>query len=344
MAKLEGAILGAFGGIIATAVFVGAAVVGCGDDTGGTPTDGGGADQTSGSSSGGSSSSSSSGSSSGSSSSSSGSSSGGASSSSGGDAGDARAPDADAAVALDAEAGVSLEAGPDAEAGVSPGLEAGADAEAGPACTTSTIATADGGSVNVGEGGTGKLFYSFDDGVVPPGWAASTTDPTDAGLTATLSVNTTDGHTCPGALQVTIPFTAGGQVGKMEINLNGPAYRGTTFHAWTKVALPPLADGGANTTVQNDFINGNGQVYAQWRITGSDAGLYSFQDFVNFYPPLFTTWREILVPLTGCSTCSDDGGPVFFDLAQLGADLEIIPQDAAAPVPAVLLLDDIWLE
>ena len=202
------------------------------------------------------------------------------------------------------------------------------------------ITSADGGVVNVGDGGTGQLFYSFDNGAVPAGWQAVTShDPADSGLLGVVSVNTTEGHTCAGALQITIPFTAFGQSVELQGNFNGPAYVGKQFHYWVKAAVPPPADGGTAITVGQEFVAGNGQVYAQWRLTGADAALYSNQNFVNFYPPSDTAWTEIVVPLTGA-----DGGAIAIDLAQLGANLLTNPQDAAAPTTAVLLLDDIWLE
>jgi hypothetical protein len=208
------------------------------------------------------------------------------------------------------------------------------------------IATGDGGVVNVGEGGTGQLIYSFDNGLIPAGWAAATVhDPTDAGIVGTLSVST-EGHTCGGALQLTIPFSAVGQQVDMVLNTNGPTYTGTQFHAWIKVEVPPPADGGPATTVANEFLQGNGQDYSQWRIHGMDAGLYSQQNFQNFYPPAYVGWQEVVIPLTGCANCgATDAGVVTFDLAQLGANLLYNFTDAGAPpTTAVLLLDDVWLE
>jgi hypothetical protein len=334
MTKLVGAKRIVLGCVVAGTVAGAATIAGCGgDDTTGSPdassssssSSSGGSSSSGSSSSGGGSSSSSGGGSSSSSSggTSSSSSSGGSSSSSSGgsDAGDG----GDATLTGDADAGGDA-----------------ADADAAPPCVTSMIATGDGGSVNVGDGGTGQLFYSFDNGLVPAGWAAATVhDPTDAGIVGTLSVSTSEGHTCAGALQLTIPFSASGQQVDMVLNTNGPTYTGTQFHAWIKVEVPPAADGGPSPTVANEFLQGNGQAYSQWRIHGADAGLYSQQDFLNFYPPAFASWQEVVIPVTGGS----DAGVVTFDLAQLGANLLYNVTDAGAPpTTAVLLLDDVWLE
>jgi hypothetical protein len=188
------------------------------------------------------------------------------------------------------------------------------------------------------DGGKGTILYDFDNGVLPTGWGTTKVDATDAGLDPTLTVTTADGHACPGALELTVPFSAFAQQADAVINLPGPAYSGSTFHFWVKVVSPTAADGGTGPTVGNEFIKGNGQVYAQWRLTGADAGLYSNSNFVNFYPPQFTDWKEVDVAL------SNDAGPIAIDLAQLGGNLLLQETDAAAPAPMVLLIDDIWLE
>ena len=222
-----------------------------------------------------------------------------------------------------------------------------ADADSG-SCVTSPILGGDGGSIPVGDGGA-QLLFGFDNiTAVPTGWTTSVVDPADSGLTASLSVNTSQGHTCPGSLQLTIPFTAFGQQADMKFTYPYPAgtpFTGTQFHFWVKVATA----GDAGITVGNEFLQGNGQAYTQWSIQGADAGPYTNQDFVNFYPPVAaTSWQEIVIPLAGCG---DSGGtnctgtaPVSIDLNQLGANLLLKLQDAGAPTTVVLLVDDIWLE
>ena len=310
-----------------------------GASSSGTASSSSGSGSSSGSSSGGSSSSSGASSRGGSSSSggSSGGADGGGSSSGGSDAGDGGgssggdATTSDATTSGDSGDGATSDDGGDASDASNQG-----DASDASSCVTSAILSGDGGSVAVGDGGA-NLLYSFDNITqVPSGWVVAVTDPADSGLTPTLSVNTTEGHTCPGSLQLTIPFTAFGQQADMKIPQpypGGTLYSGVAFHAWVKVEIP----GDAGITVSNEFLQGNGQVYAQWG-QPPDGGPYTAQNFVNFYPPAATSWQEVVVPI------GDDGGSASIDLDQLGANLQLNAQDSGAPTTAILLLDDIWFE
>lgn len=268
-------------------------------------------------------------------SSSSGSGSGG--SSSGGSSGSSSGSGSGSGAASGGDGGAADAANPDATSGNGP-VDSGTGA-----CVTSAIVNADGGSVQVG-GGKTPLLISFDNVTqVPTGWVVNTTDPADSGLTPTLSMNTTDGHTCPGSLQLTVPFTAFGQQADIKFEQpypTGTPYTGTRFHFWVKV----VPGSGSNVTVGNEFSQGNGQAYAHWHLPGPDAAPYANQSFTDFYPPNATSWQEVIVPLVGCTMCSGDAGPVSIDLDQLGADLLLNPQDSGAPATAVLLIDDIWLE
>lgn len=231
-------------------------------------------------------------------------------------ASDAAVVDADAASA-DADSGGST----DADAG------SGADADAATPCNTAAILFADAGATG------GALLFAFDNGAGASSWLGKWDfDPTDAAAPPTLAGVDDAGHSCPGALRATFEFTTYAQQAEVQYNYRPPpSYAaGTNVHMWVKLVV----FGGG----YQDFNDLLGPV-TQWT-TGTSTTWAG--DFPSQYPPNFAdgNWHECVAPLG-----PTDAGRVNVNFEQLAAYLQSQWSDAGPRHrPAVMYLDDIWIE
>lgn len=166
----------------------------------------------------------------------------------------------------------------------------------------------------------------------------------DAGAPpAALAWTGADGHACPGALALTVAFSAyTNAVPDIEFNFGAASWKATKLHMWVKVQIPNAGAGSAAYSALNavsPFIQSNA-----WTN-------YSFMWLA--VAPLFGNggWNEVVVDLIvpGAGQANRFGSDV--DLAsvqRLGVSL--VPQATrpaggpAAPSTTVLLVDDVWLE
>jgi hypothetical protein len=345
MAKLVSSVRIVFGCLAAGSVAGAVALAGCGgDDNSGTPD---ASSSSSSSSSGGTSSSSSS--SGGSSSSSGGSSS--SSSSSGGSSSSSGGSSSSSSSSGGGDAGVDATLGSDAGGG--------GDADAGAlACNTAATLLANGGT----------LLFSFDDGGLSGFTTNPPVDPADAGLTITAVGNATVGNTCPGSIQVTVPFSTVGQKVQVlnALNFPGIPVTGTVLHLALRVLATANADGGADggadpyQILSGPGATGNYQPYYQAEyatldgdVPRDDSGAalgYGTQNF-NVNNPWATLpedggWQMVNVPLLS----ADGGATTSLYLDQVGVIMYTPPiTDAGAaplpsPVTVQVFIDDIWVE
>jgi hypothetical protein len=263
----------------------------------------------------------------------------------GGDAGDTGAETDDAS---DSGAATS-------EGGQDSASEAAADggdgaAEAGAGCTSTIAALADGGGV---------LVSGFDTADVE-GWGANPYVPATGGA---ISYSATVGHTCPGAITLTVPFTSYGQ-GDVEAqyNYNPQAYPNwnghTKLHYWVSIAFETGDAGvllGAEAGAPYLGSIGTNFNYAQW-------GNYSAQDdngnavSVTLSSSSTQEWQEVVLDLSDDRQIADAGGfpmPVGTSCATgnacklasvIGVGSSAPAGGPAAPTTTVLYIDDIWLE
>jgi hypothetical protein len=209
-----------------------------------------------------------------------------------------------------------------------PGDPAHEGPDASSSCVTTLADLTDGG---------GQLLYGFD-GASIAGWLSQMQDSADAGLVATLGDTLTDGHSCPGALTLAVPFTAYGsqENGSVQVSLGGVNWTGRTeLHFWVKLATANFAGiSGVQAYVQTD-------AYAQYT-----------SQFVNASVLADGLWHEIVVDLvnpTDDSYTNADGG--VLDLASVSGLGVQVTADTAAPAggPAepstvTLSVDDIWVQ
>jgi hypothetical protein len=207
----------------------------------------------------------------------------------------------------------------------------------------------DGGSVVPDGGHAPLLLFSFD-GVTgsPTGWAETVASQPDGGtFDPTLSSSSIIGHTCPGSMEVTNPFTAyfakqetsntqynyglGGDGGLAH---NWVGYK--TLHLWIKV-----------TTTAASYAGLNGvQVFVQ---SGSDYQHYrsSYYYYTTFTDGAFHHVTQDLTPNLDADAASGSE----FDPTQVN-DFGVQVQAAgsepdggpATPSTFQMYVDDIWLE
>jgi len=172
----------------------------------------------------------------------------------------------------------------------------------------------------------GLVASSFDTAGDSEGWQASSV-PAISGQT--VAQTSSDGHTCPGALSSTFPFTSYGQSGSTSVFLGSISLAGRkALHAWIK--LPPPAGGysvlsGVQLFVQSgNFATFNNQFGA---VTGFSDG----------------TWHEVVLDLMAATP------PVMLnDVDGIGVAVFTVnsqPGGApAAPGSVTVLIDDVWVE
>jgi hypothetical protein len=186
----------------------------------------------------------------------------------------------------------------------------------------------------------GQLLFSFDGPDSGTDWyAVSSVDASPP--PAALAWTGADGHSCPGALALTIDFAAyTSAVPDMEFDFGAASWSATRLHMWVKVRVA-AADAGAYAALNavSPFVQSDN--WADYTFMWLDV------------PSTFGNgaWNEVVLDLV-----APDGGQVNrfgpdVDLAsvqRLGVSLADLTTRAdggpAAPSPTVLLLDDVWLE
>lgn len=159
-------------------------------------------------------------------------------------------------------------------------------------------------------------------------WQVTTNNPVPDSF---VRRNPDEGRSCPGALELTVPFTAYGTQTDAQINFN-PVQDWTgraKLHAWVKIPDPGTGNlnhvGGVNLAVLSENYGNYDNAY---------EGAATFADF---------DWHEIVLDLT-----AGDPPPDLPTVIQIHVQLQVhgtAPEDGPeAPVPTVMLVDDIWLE
>jgi hypothetical protein len=177
----------------------------------------------------------------------------------------------------------------------------------------------------------GRLLFDFDGGA-NAGWGAVVDgDNANSGLAPSFGSTLADGHTCPGAIMVDVPFTAYSSKEAVSATFNyGTAADWTGFsklHFWIKIETSTIAElNGVQT-----FIQSNG--YA----------IYTSQ-FTNASPTFVNgDWQEVVMDLDPSSNT-----PVLSTVNQLGVQVLLASAAPSAgpatPNPVTFLVDDIWLE
>jgi hypothetical protein len=207
---------------------------------------------------------------------------------------------------------------------------AGGGADAGTACTTTF-------------GAGNPVQYAFNGGA-NAGWyqyVGALSDLANSGLTTSLGASFAEGHSCPGALQFAVNFTAygptnaHGESGATEVffgatpnGKNWSAYK--NLHAWIKVQT---ADYLGLDSVFFYVKSGN-----QLRYQDASAISSILSDGL---------WHELVIDLTNVGT-GPTNGIAAADVQLIGFEvlLHMAPPAGAPATPsqAILLVDDIWLE
>jgi hypothetical protein len=216
-------------------------------------------------------------------------------------------------------------------------------------CTT-TIAELSGGSGSdagdAGDAGVApQILFSFDGlSAVPAGWALDVSDPADGGdgpFTPTLSLTTTDGDTCPGALKTVAPFSGyAAQFVQTQYAYGASPANWTghqTLHLNVKITVATAVDYAAINGVQ-PFVQSDSNF--QYR-AGAFVGGSTFSD---------GAFHSISVDLTPAPDAG--AGNNGFDPTQVVQFGVQLLSEASAPLPGgpataptvTVILDDIWLQ
>jgi hypothetical protein len=201
-----------------------------------------------------------------------------------------------------------------------------------------------GGDDSGGQGGEGGVpgcmanpgtIYTGDASFDEPGSSAGWNLVAEAGNLGGLGDGfvrrvTDEGYLCPGALEMTIPFSAYGNKEKAAVEKASTVdWTGkTSLHVWVKVADP-----GAGTIA---FLNGI-QVYVQsmnYAVYSSKfVGAATFDDFM---------WHEIVLDLTAAPPV------VLTDVSKVGVQVLAAatrpPSAPMTPSTTVVYVDDIYLQ
>jgi hypothetical protein len=237
----------------------------------------------------------------------------------------------DAAQASDSGGDASLADASSDAADASQAADA-SDASDGGVCTT-TIALLGGGDGGTNDAGKApRILFSFDpsdadasDAGLDPNWA----NYSDSGSSGTLSETSTAGYPCPGALSLSVTYTAYGPKDQIYYNYQSGAqdWTGyTTMHVWLKV-------------ITSDYTSIQG---VEPRIDSNAYGDKLFGGFVGGSTFAGGGWHESVINLTpGATYVPSTVNGFQFELQTTGAAAD---GGAGAPPQATLLVDSIWLE
>jgi hypothetical protein len=205
-----------------------------------------------------------------------------------------------------------------------------------------------------GAAGPGVVKYSFDNvGSATSGVLLYPEDPTGKGpgvctgpvsLSAT-AFNPTEGHSCPGALELTIPFGSYASPNQITVDVNfGPvdwtAY--SLLHAWVKIKTPDAAVAGTATL---SYLSQVQFSVASSSVTTSN----DYKGYTSSTVPLLgwadRGWHEVKLGLTPSTNYYANA------VLNIGVQIQSVstkpatPADAPdAPPTTVVEIDDIWVE
>jgi hypothetical protein len=223
--------------------------------------------------------------------------------------------------------------------GAGTGGKAGNGGSAGAPCVTSFSGTVKYSFDNAGSAAQGVLLYPEDPTGKGPGVCIGPISQSATGF------NPTEGHSCPGALELTIPFGSYASPNQITVDVNfGPvdwtAY--SLLHAWVKIKTPDAAVAGTETL---SYLSQVQFSVASSSVTTSN----DYKGYTSSTKPLLgwadRGWHEVtlgLVPSTN-----------YYANAVLNIGVQIqsvgvkpsAPADAPdAPPTTVVEIDDIWLE
>jgi hypothetical protein len=218
--------------------------------------------------------------------------------------------------------------------------DAAAPVEAGSVDPGATEAGPDAGCVTSFLDGGGRVLFDFDEPGGASGWTGSAGT---GGPAVTIARTTTDGNTCPGALELTAPFaTYNGASAYATFNYDPPTSWSNwrLLHVWTKMVI----DGDAGDLGYR-AMNG-----LQLFVQSDNFSSYASQ-FAN--TPTYTDgqWHEITLELFAPDGGRPNGGGpdvVVNSVQRIG--LAVVPFSSKpsdgpnAPPTVTVLLDDVWLE
>jgi hypothetical protein len=188
-------------------------------------------------------------------------------------------------------------------------------------------------------------------------------DPLEAGLTPTLVGDPINGNTCPGSIEVTVPFTTTGQKVQLAnpINFPGALVTGSVLHMSLRV-LPssgntdagnllsilggPAFAGNIQPYYQGEFATPDGDVPRDDAGAGQSYGTSNFNAGFTWAAIDAGGWNMVNVPIV-----TADGGPSTIYLNQIGVIMytDPNPTDAgfvplSSPVTVMVSVDDIWVQ
>lgn len=234
---------------------------------------------------------------------------------------------------------------------------------------TSSSSAGEGGVTDAGDAGSscalpGTVLFAFDDGGTG-GWMLSspTSDPADAGFVPALSY-ATPGNTCPGSLQISLPFSTLGQKGGAAFPVPYPGMftNASAVHFSIRAIIPSDTDGSAvpwNVLVgPANGAYGNLQPFAQYSYATADGAIPTTADgsVITYQQGNYNVnvsisgfmdggWQAVTVPIT----LGDSGAPgVYLNAIAVQAyDPAVTDAGPAAlsqPVTLVLQVDDVYLQ
>lgn len=190
----------------------------------------------------------------------------------------------------------------------------------------------------------GTVLWSFDQGMIGEtglsgNWGTYVEEPSGESFLAQSAItwNTAEGKSCPGSLQLTVPFTKYGDPQKVMANVNfsDDWTDKKTLHGWAKILAP--------ATGSVAYLN------AIMLSVSSGASYEAFRGtFVN--APLFSdrNWHEITIPLNPVAPPPQSPAFIPAPVRQIGIQVSVVASapagGPAAPVETSILLDDLWLE
>ena len=172
----------------------------------------------------------------------------------------------------------------------------------------------------------GQLLYSFDTAASVQGWMPVVGGPA-------VTQTSADGHACPGALTITVPFPYWGGIGSVEVstgtlNLN----QRIALHAWVKVFMPAQPGYSVLESLSIYIVSMDSMIGTIGSNKVSDAA--SFSD---------GNWHEIVLNLVTATP-----PPALYNVTKIGFSLHASssqPVDAGdTPGTVTFLVDDIWAE
>lgn len=214
-----------------------------------------------------------------------------------------------------------------ADASTTPDASGGDASDAASACVTTPASL---GASSAADASPSAVVIADFDGPADAGAAANWSTFSVSGVTDTLSPTGSDGHPCPGALNLEVAsYSYYGTNIQAYYNYNSDVQDWTGYtklHAWLKVV-----------SSEYDIIQG-----VEPRVDSHSYSDKLYGGFVSGATFADGNWHEAVVPLTsGASYDPTEINGYQFELQLVGAQPSGAP---ATPPPASLLIDSIWIE